>query len=280
MPPADAACYLIATQAFAIGGLITPMGSERSSKDSHLIRGAVAVIRGENLFETLLLNLRDYPGQEDRTNDHPAWETDTGPPMERRPSGWLDLLTWQSRRILLHATDSQVTGVGLLNGDSFPRDWQPKDLELMVAYRTNPKAAPGSEPFPPLRITADRALWRDSRSLFVSTRKEDGLGMVGILAGRRNLLDIPPGRTFPIDVMGASRYQAKPLIWRHERLPLPFQLLGGPDDSKACDEKLRIALEEAESAGTILRTTMFRFATILITPPGGPRRGRKRLESF
>lgn len=271
MPPAEAACYLIATHAFAIGGLVTPTAGERSSKDSHLVRGAVAVVRGRNLFETLLLNLRNYPSErDDQKGDRPAWETDAGPPTERRPLGWLDLLTWQSRRILLHAADGQVTGAALLKGDSFPEDWQPKDLEFMVAYRTNPNARPREEPFPPVRISPGRALWRDCRSIFVSIHGTEGLGMLRVLADRREVLKTGSGQIFPIDMMGISKDQAKPLLWRHERLPLPYRLLGDASDSQAYGEKLRLALESAETAGTLLRKTMFRLATFLVKAPGGP----------
>jgi hypothetical protein len=93
--------------------------------------------------------------------------------------------------------------------------------------------------------------------------------MVEILAGRRQLLGTLPGQIFPIDLMGVSKNQAKPLLWRYERLPLPSPLLGASNDSKKCDDKLRVALESAETAGTILWQTMFRLAMIIATPPGG-----------
>jgi len=275
MSPDEAACYILAAQAFAIGGLVTPKTGIPSSKyasDSHLIRGAVALVRGQNLFETLLLNLCNYDISRGKPypmndRDRPAWETEPGPPRERQPRGWLDLLTWQSRRILLHSTGSQVTGVTLLKGDEVPEAWQPKDAELMVAYRKNPKATGSVEPYLPLRISDERALWRDSLSVFASAHGGQGLRMLQSLASRRELL--ATGRIFPIDMMGVSKDQAKPLLWRHERLALPSVFLKDSKESVACGEKLRIALESAESVGRILRQTMYLLANALVTAPGG-----------
>ena len=56
-----------------------------------------------------MLNLCRYAPEEgdpwdfDRNGDIPAWERDEDTrPEDRSPNGYIDLLTWQSRRIRLH----------------------------------------------------------------------------------------------------------------------------------------------------------------------------------
>lgn len=262
----EAACYLIASQAFAVGGLITPkpgLASHDFAQDSHLIHGAVALLRGQSLFETLMLNLCTYdvssgqPYQMD-SQDRPAWEVDQGAPTKRLPRGWLDLLTWQSRRIFLYATDSSVTGVALLKGDGFPEEWHPRNAELMVAYKKNPKATESQDPFPPIRITEGRSLWRDSRSLFASVDGGQPIGMLRFLASRKNALG--SCRLVPVDLMGVSKERAKLLLWRHERITLATSLLSGQSGSESSLEALRIALDIAESIATNLRQSTWEIA--------------------
>lgn len=80
-------------------------------------------VQGENLFETLMLNLpllKD--GREIWPEDKPIWEN-KHPVMERKkialPSNFSELMTLQSRRILLHEKDDQITGYNLTGGEYF-----------------------------------------------------------------------------------------------------------------------------------------------------------------
>lgn len=272
----EAAGYLLAAQAFAVGGTITPKPDVPASKyasDSHLTQGAVALVRGQNLFETLALNLCDYDvGRRRpypmRESDRPAWEVDSGPPEERLPLGWLDLLTWQSRRILLHVSGPQVEAVTMLSGDRMPKSWQPHEAELMMAYRPHPHATGTMDPYLPLRISPGRALWRDSSSLLASTHGTAGLKMLRWLANRKEALETR--RIFPIDMIGVAKDQAKILLWRHERLPLPGALLGETEASVAGREALRIGLEAAERAAGAVREAVRRLATALLSVAPGP----------
>ena len=283
---AEAACYLVSAQAYAVGGLMTPtpgVASSRSARDSHLIRGAMGLVRGRDLFETLMLNLCDYDCRHDLPyrmdpSDRPAWEVDTAAPAERYPLGWLDLLTWQSRRVLLHAEGSHVTRVTLLMGDTFPSTWHPKDMEMMIAYQKNPKAVGLQDPYPAIGISEERALWRDSRSLFASVDGGRGLGIVEFLAKRQDALATE--QVFPVDLMGLSKDQAKLLLWRHERVDLPLRLVAGSNNSGSALEALRIALDAAESAGDELRKAMDNFATVLLQPAGARTPSRKEVRAL
>lgn len=96
---AKAARIVIASQAFSLGEI-------HGFKHSHCARGDIYIVEGQSLFETLMLNLLPYNQQSPIPNtldDRPAWEQDDPFHPEREtPYGWLDMLTWQSRRMVLY----------------------------------------------------------------------------------------------------------------------------------------------------------------------------------
>lgn len=83
---------------------------------------------GSNLFETLLLNLvllRD--GEEPWTEaEKPIWEQEELSKKERTgkacPENLAELLTWQSRRVLLNHEKKELTGFWILSGDFIESD--------------------------------------------------------------------------------------------------------------------------------------------------------------
>lgn len=124
---ADAARLLVALQAFSIGGLVTRLpGDPPSAESAHLVKSAVHLVIGANLFETLLLNLTAIESGTGPLNlipeeNRPAWELDLPVAAARTPAGLLDLLTWQSRRVLLFPNaDGSVSRVTIMAGLSFP----------------------------------------------------------------------------------------------------------------------------------------------------------------
>ena len=77
----------------------------------------IVLARGVSLFHTLMLNLvADMPNGH---NGVPAWErpVTTWEPVVRQPREQFDLLTWQTRRLLLVTEDDQVVGMHLAAGD-------------------------------------------------------------------------------------------------------------------------------------------------------------------
>src|SRR5690606_34963256 len=70
LSPAEAARQVLAIQNFAVGGLVPyqskhgePASPYKYAENSLLTKGAVALVRGRNLFETLMLNLHRYNGK-------------------------------------------------------------------------------------------------------------------------------------------------------------------------------------------------------------------------
>lgn len=261
--PAQAARYLVAHQAFAVGGLVSGVGDEKYADAAALCKAAVCLAKGANLFRTLMLNLVAYDPEEGkpfefRGDDRPAWERDQGPkPADRRPDGYLDLLTWQSRRILLLPETKPdgtvvVPGVVIMKGEQFPDDWELWQGETMVPFR-KVKDRP---PFP-LALSEDRALWRDSLALMQTARArvDESLQPPRLIDWLTELVEfgaLDRQTTLPIDIYGLTTDQAAVRFWRHERFPLPAAIL----DNQQLVSQVKEILDVAESAGETLRQTV------------------------
>lgn len=269
----EAARYLVALQATALGGLVTFRRGEsehRSADAAPLANSATILVRGETLRQTLLLNLHRYDGVQypfqGQHADRPAWERDTPTrPGDREVDGYLDLLTWQSRQVRLFWDDASttVTRVAILKGWQFPRAGYRFGKETMLAFRANPNAKGDQDPWPALGFQEDRAIWRDSLVLFQSIQAQQA---------RPRMLDwlaelvaggiLPAEAPLSLEMFGLASNQAKPLFWRHERLPLPTAYLR----DQALLEQLRIALDWAEQGKNILNHALQLLAERRLAP--------------
>lgn len=120
---------------------------------------------GENLFETLTLNLVLLKDGEDELwgEEAPVWENEKVKREERteitmpdNPSG---LLTLQSRRLCLKRQGNEVVGYDLLGGDFFPKE--NALLEQMTLWRNAAKKKTDPPEYNPRRHNPSRQLWRD-----------------------------------------------------------------------------------------------------------------------
>jgi CRISPR system Cascade subunit CasA len=282
LSPAQAARYLVAHQAFAVGGTLAHepgRQQDKYSKAAPLLKCAVVVVRGPSLARTLILNLHRYNTTDAEPfaatpDDCPAWERDVPTVVEQRcPTGYLDLLTWQSRRILLCPTPqadgtAAVTGVVIMNGASFASNVLNRDVETMAAFRTVKR--PSDDLFPPLGFREDRALWRDSLALFEATGTE--YARPRLLSWLSTLVDmavLSRADVMHLDIFGICTDRARLVLWRHERLPLPLDILGDADLIGA----LKTALEKAARGAEALSRAVWMAARLLIAPestlPGG-----------
>jgi CRISPR system Cascade subunit CasA len=275
----QAACYLVALQSFDMGGTQSRLpGEQPSAEAAPLVKGAVVLLRGTSLFHTLLLN---WDSREVRPGtagpDVPAWERDELPGAgSRYPAGWVDLFTWQSRRVLLRPEMRDGRPVArsavVMRGESFPQNFLVKDHERMVAYHRVEKARPGQAPWVPVGFQVDRAVWRDSTTWLV--RGSQGmdspprtLEWVAELTWSGALdIDFVPA----LDLIGMVSSQAKVLAWRRERLPVPPAYLRQP----ALVETLQEEIDRAEKvAGRALSVALRHLEKELIKPDGeGPLR--------
>ncbi len=274
----NAARYLVAFQNFDVGGFKdlveeglskTEVNQVKSADSCLLNKCAVGLVKGKNLFQTLMLNLTQYNRvfgipfpKNEIENDPPAWKNDESidPKNDSVPSGYIGLLTWQSRQIKLKPDPKNkiVDLFAVIKGNQLSDISDLHGKEQMVAFRKDE-----SRGWLPLFFQKDRALWRDSYSLFqstdgASTRPEILNWLNDLVANAKLAKD----EVFPLDFFGLCSDRAKPLFWRHERLPMPLRYLS---DFELCNE-LREALKFAESTAFLLNDGIYRTSTLFYLP--------------
>ncbi len=132
---------------------------------------------GENLFETLMLNLvflKD--GRYVWAENMPAWEQPTMTTAKKReiplPDNQAELLTLQSRRLILSREENRVTGFSSTGGDFFGKEGRvnafSEQMTLWRAGKTPKNAAPQ---FVPASVDPWRQMWRDFEVIL--GRRED-----------------------------------------------------------------------------------------------------------
>ena len=127
---------------------------------------------GENLFETLMLNLclsnGMYLWEE---SNRPVWELDEPRSRERVeiniPENQAELLTLQSRRLLLKREAGSVVGYSLLGGDFFPKENSLTETMTLWSRREDKKV--NGVWYQPQRHNPDRFIWQEF-SAIVSDR--------------------------------------------------------------------------------------------------------------
>lgn len=195
---AEAARWLVHCQAFDPSGIKSgAVGDDRVKRGKGYPIGVAwsgwlggLLLEGDTLRETLLLNLlpRDHePYGRDPAVDVPAWERDPSTAAEAglvgRPTGPVDLYTWQARRIRLVEADERIVGVLICNGDPLsPQNrhgiephtaWrrseaQEKQLKLPLVYM-------------PRAHDPDRAIWRGLPSLLPAAPARGDVPVAGVL---------------------------------------------------------------------------------------------------
>ncbi len=129
---------------------------------------------GRNLFETLMLNLVLTDQEEDCWEAPcPVWERDK-PCVDERievalPQNQAELLTLQSRRLLLNRYDDRVIGYNLLGGEFFQR--ANAAAEQMTVWRRVDQKKNEPPCQLPRRHDPSRQLWRDF-SIITGMNKE------------------------------------------------------------------------------------------------------------
>ncbi|MYR32544.1 type I-E CRISPR-associated protein Cse1/CasA [Nocardiopsis alba] len=189
LDPAEAARWLVTVQAFDTGGL---KAGKRPSRPSLGNSFATVIIEGADLRETLLLNVPQVNEPEDpqsSSRDQPIWEREPTVFQEsantekhsRAPFGQLDLLTWQSRHILLRGgkenTDLVVHDAAILPGPQPEIDLE--TIEHMAAFHrtfTTKKGARNKRPsssWKPVQLEEIRGAWRNCRELLLTNESDD-----------------------------------------------------------------------------------------------------------
>ncbi|MBL8754831.1 MAG: type I-E CRISPR-associated protein Cse1/CasA [Planctomycetes bacterium] len=270
LEPAVAARWLIARQSFDVGGLVS--GRPKSATAGPLTATAVILVRGETLFESLACNLLVYDPSRDvpipgGREDLPHWEQ--APQLadmrcsdepKRVPLGWLDALTWLSRRIELVVDSGMVVGWKRAA-------WQGQAAEAardpMVAWTADPKNG-----WRAARIDSGRAFWRSSHALFQSVEQGEALHQrpraLAQLASREARAVVPANRRFTITALGIATDKASVELERSDEVHAAASLLGDADAAA----EVRRATTTLDSVFRVLRDGLRYFAKLALAPGG------------
>ncbi|MGW0590259.1 type I-E CRISPR-associated protein Cse1/CasA [Streptosporangium sp. NPDC002607] len=260
LTPAEAARWLVTVQAFDLGGTKTPGATQdKSSTAAPCARGAVFLVRGMTVFETLMLNLPAYePGRRPMNTlagDAPVWERPQFSAMPRKavvPKGWTALLTWQSRRVWLRRTRNEdgsvaIGEVVICPGDSLHKEFQLSHVDQHMAFY--------SDKVTPLRIDRERALWRSANALVARSGALEPRGGVpprtfAWLRETQKAAGLKLPQLIPVTAYGLVNKQSKLITWAAEDIVLPARLLD-PAETEAATV-LEFALRTAEEVGSLL----------------------------
>lgn len=263
LSPAAAARHLVAYQQYCLGGRC---GSERglaTVRSGPLAHAALFLVGGRNLFETLMLNLVPYSPEREapwpcHAEDRPVWEREAaetsavGP-----PAGYLDYLTWPSRRLRLVPT-RDVGGEFVVREVcvSAGRDLAPDDPlpDPARAWRAVPVSGRRSEVWRPLALLRGDSWWRTGARLIAATEgpfsRPPVLGWLEHLMAHGCLPADYPGR---LETIGLTAYRARVLAWSHLRQPLPLAYLRDPELSADLEHCLALAERTAAALAEALR---------------------------
>jgi CRISPR system Cascade subunit CasA len=263
MTPADVARYLVGFQACSTGGTLSylkgvELDKARYSKAAPLARGAVVILRGGNLYQTLVLNAipRDPDqiqlfGKIDR--DAPAWEHSR--PVQassRRPEGHLDYLTWQSRRALLAYRKGDeglvVNGALVMAGWRLPDGASKNQFETMMGFVKD-----RGDTWSPIYFHEGRSVWRDSVAFMAVNATGTAVPRtIRHLSRVSRDSSVNRAHRYAADFLGCETDQQKVEFWRRDRLIIDDRYLV----SETLLDELRVAIGAAEKAAQCLRAAI------------------------
>ncbi len=277
LSPKQAAQMLITAQAFSLGGLCNP-SLKLTYTDAPSSRGMVFFLQGENLFESLMLNLVPYnetaPIKWKRgAEDLPAWEMENPYEPDRiAPNGYLDYLTWQNRKIMLFPrSDAGITVVDRITSAPGLR-MTDDQVNPMYLYRIDSKQTAKQSPYKVARFTEGKALWRDSSAIFGA--EEGKARHPKSFVWAENLIGdgVIPKRRLSVAAFGMSTEPGKQKVnfYRGEQFFFPDQLMVDGDLAN----KLQEALDLAELYRKQLWGAASRFAGLILSPDMDLKGGR------
>lgn len=254
---AEAARYLIARHSFSFaGGVSFPF----NFSNGLLVSGfSVLAMSEKNLFETLALNLMIYNRHEREPfpsdpDDAPFWErkyltqANESDKSGTLTKGYLDYLTWQSRRIKLIRDGEKVIGCQLQQ--NFKLNDEPKIYDPFKVY------VAGDNGFYPLSLREDKSLWRNSHTLLLQAgqtiNNKKRASLFDHLSTIENFIadgEIEGVENHSFSIFGVINDKANVKLWTHEKLPLPLIYL---KDNDLLDD-LKNSIQFAEDIGSNLR---------------------------
>jgi len=240
---------------------------------SPLITGIIVLLKGRNLFETLMLNFirydRDHPFK--MSEDHadlPFWERNDKSLHEdkkgRYPYGYLDYLTWQSRKIWLNPYlddgEIKVESLFMAQGEKVKDGW---DLDPQMVFKRDKK-----NEFKPIKLDQDKQVWREAEALLrisdsdSNIRSPKAINWVSILVQRGI---IPSTRRYNLEIYGLCNDLSnvgKIISWNRSHIPLPLKFL----EDQSLVGNVKSFIEKCEKIEQILSKTIKLFTKEYLFP--------------
>lgn len=272
-PAAQAARWLAGCQSFALGfgksGEATINGKKETlpySADAIALRGMNIWLQGPTLFDTLMINLTPC-----NDNSVPPWEMndshlhrdklDGKTKKQISCSGIVDRFTWQSRLVRLLPENGVFSKMHFTQGRSADKS----QGDPMKVYRMSKKDGVSALP-----LSSGKATWREAHSIFTIPQahsKEERPECFNRLAQARSDEAAFLEKKFDVQVVGlasAPNKAGKFLLWRHERMPVPVEILNDVN----MIERLGELLQNAEQAAFELDQRTRRIAKRYLKPDG------------
>ena len=252
IPSRMAARWLIACQAFALGGGNSDFAYTKSAPSA---TAAMVLPLGVHLHDTLLLSLVPE-NKEVLEGDLPIWEQEPVPLVSlkrgiaRSVMGVADLYTWLARSIKFHldGNGETLSELAFASGVACSSE---SHVDPMFGYRIDVKW--GKRPIE----FRNRGLWRDFDSLL----PDESHLAPQVIEHATALTRSNPDR-FPRSVMvlGQANSKAKIEYWRMERFALPEALAGNRD----IRTEIKQLLTEAEDAEKVFEKSLRTAAKLII----------------
>ncbi len=268
----EVAKYLLATQAFALpGGVSFPFNFSLANST----KGITFLAKGNNLFQTLALNLVLYNEEvpfpmSSKSEDLPIWEQKNFEQPDKNGTdakGYLDYLTWQSRKVVVERLDNQQVSKSVIQQNLMLSKTHAvlDPLKCFVVDKT--------EGITPLKFNSEKSLWRDIQALFqqvqISSKEKKSLSLTSFLARietARKAGEIKAKSQYDLIAYGlvTKDKAANVVSWSRERLPLP--MIYTTDEGKVLVDRLKDSLKLAEDFGEILRNSIWYLSKLLLSP--------------
>lgn len=265
LAPAKAARTVVVAQTFGLAGLSGIPG--QAFTDAPWARGIIFLVESDDLFRVLMLNLMKYPDEKLNNmrskDDLPAWEQDDpSRPNRQIPHGYLDYLTWQNRRVLLvpegDGKSPTVSAMSVAPGLRL-------DASVFDPFKLYHKGQGkgGEDIWLITRFSEDRALWRDSDSLF-GLKGERGKPPQTFYALANLVAEglILQQQKFRFMALGMANDQAKVEFFQENHFPLPLEYL--KDENLVIG--LSISIQKAEQTHFAVKIAAQWLAALVLSP--------------
>lgn len=254
----EATQLLIAKQTIAF-----PEGGGGGYTSSPVGTNVVVLVLGNNLFETLLLNMIPYTLTE-HENDYPIWE---GPRLQasqlreiqsRKPKGLTDRYTWLTRMIKFEPNFARRSVSYLHYAQGIKPITEFPYHDPMIPHIKLKKKG-----IVPLKLNAQRSLWRDFQALVPYSEIAESPAVIRHAADIYSLLDKKtPMPLLVCGLLNSNQKAAKLILWRKLEFFLPPKLYDANQDNHLLLQRL---LDFVNDSYNILNNALESFAVNLLT---------------